>query len=231
MTAIHQSRAIADAAVEKLRVFAQPQRLMILSYLLGGERQVADIEAATGVTQPALSQQLAELRRAELVKTRREAKQVHYRLADDAAAMCVRTLEAIDHREAFGLNWDPSHMVWQGLDPVAFILDFADRIYHVDCKDTRMRMGNGRNGILGSHRPWADPRRGWDFVSTGRGDVPWEDAIRALNSIGYDGPISVEWEDAGMDRLQGAPAGLEYVRSLLWNVPTGSFDDAFAAKD
>ena len=55
--AIYQSRALADVAVEKLRVFAQPQRLMILSYLLGGERQVADIEAATGVTQPALSQQ------------------------------------------------------------------------------------------------------------------------------------------------------------------------------
>ncbi len=95
MTAIHQSRALADIAVEKLRVFAQPQRLMILSYLLNGERQVADIEAATGVTQPALSQQLAELRRADLVKTRREAKQVHYRLADDAAALCVRTLEAM----------------------------------------------------------------------------------------------------------------------------------------
>ena len=93
--AIYQSRALADVAVEKLRVFAQPQRLMILSYLLGGERQVADIEAATGVTQPALSQQLAELRRADLVKTRREAKQVHYRLADDAAALCVRTLEAM----------------------------------------------------------------------------------------------------------------------------------------
>ena len=95
MTVLHQSRALADVAVEKLRVFAQPQRLMILSYLLGGERQVADIEAATGVTQPALSQQLAELRRADLVKTRREAKQVHYRLADEAAAMCVRTLEAM----------------------------------------------------------------------------------------------------------------------------------------
>ena len=95
MTGIHQSRALADFAVEKLRVFAQPQRLMILSYLLGGERQVADIEAATGVTQPALSQQLAELRRADLVKTRREAKQVHYRLADDAAELCVRTLEAM----------------------------------------------------------------------------------------------------------------------------------------
>ena len=89
----------------------------------------------------------------------------------------VRTLEAIGHREAFGLNWDPSHMVWQGLDPVAFITDFADRIYHVDCKDTRMRMGGGRNGLLSSHLPWGDPRRGWDFVSTGRGEVPWEDCV------------------------------------------------------
>lgn len=95
MSAIHQSRALADVAVEKLRVFAQPQRLMILSYLLGGERQVADIEAVTGVAQPALSQQLAELRRADLVKTRREAKQVYYRLADEATALCVRTLEAM----------------------------------------------------------------------------------------------------------------------------------------
>ncbi len=119
----------------------------------------------------------------------------------------ARALEAIDHRPAFGINWDPSHMVWQGLDPVAFITDFADRIYHVDCKDTRMRMGGGRNGILSSHLPWGDQHRGWDFVSTGRGQVPWEDAFRALARIGYDGPISVEWEDAGMDRLRGAPGG------------------------
>ena len=72
----------------------------------------------------------------------------------------VRTLEAIGHREAFGLNWDPSHMVWQDLDPVSFLWDFRDRIYHVDCKDTKKRMGNGRNGRLGSHLAWADPRRG-----------------------------------------------------------------------
>jgi sugar phosphate isomerase/epimerase len=120
----------------------------------------------------------------------------------------VRTLEAIGHREAFGLNWDPSHMVWQDLDPVGFLWDFRDRIYHVDCKDTKKRMTNGRNGRLGSHLPWADPRRGWDFVSTGHGDVPWEDAFRALSAIGYDGPLSVEWEDAGMDRLVGAPEAL-----------------------
>jgi hypothetical protein len=92
----------------------------------------------------------------------------------------VLTLEAIGRREAFGLNWDPSHMVWQEIDPVGFLWDFRDRIYHVDCKDTRMRTGNGRNGRLSSHPPWGDPRRGWDFVSTGRGDVPWDECFRTL---------------------------------------------------
>ncbi len=101
----------------------------------------------------------------------------------------VRTLEAIGHRKAFGLNWDPSHFMWQGIDPVSFIWDFKDRIYHVDCKDTKLRP-TGRNTVLGSHLPWGDPRRGWDFVSAGRGDVPWESSFRALTAIGYDGPIS-----------------------------------------
>ncbi len=140
-----------------------------------------------------------------------------------------RTLEAIGHRAAFGLNWDPSHMVWQGLDTVAFISDFADRIYHVDCKDTRMRMGGGRNGILSSHLPWGDQHRGWDFVSAGRGDVPWEDAFRALAAIGYDGPISVEWEDASMDRLHGAKEALEFLRRFDYDPPAASFDAAFSS--
>lgn len=140
----------------------------------------------------------------------------------------VRALEAIDHRAAFGFNWDPSHMMWQGIDPVAFIVDFADRIYHVDCKDTRMRPATGRSGILGSHLPWGDPRRGWDFVSTGRGDVPWDDSFRALRSIGYTGPISVEWEDAGMSRLHGAKEAVGFIRSLLWDLPEQSFDAAFS---
>ena len=143
----------------------------------------------------------------------------------------VRTLEAVDRRPAFGINWDPSHAYWQGIDVVSLITDFADRIYHVDCKDTRLRHPTGRSGILGSHLPWGDPRRGWDFVSTGHGDIPWEDCFRALRSIGYDGPISVEWEDAGMDRLHGAPLALEYVRSLLWDKPEASFDAAFSTHD
>ncbi|NED98021.1 sugar phosphate isomerase/epimerase [Phytoactinopolyspora alkaliphila] len=141
----------------------------------------------------------------------------------------VRTLEAIGHREAFGLNWDPSHMVWQDIDPVSFLWDFKDRIYHVDCKDTKRQVGNGRNGRLGSHLAWADPRRGWDFVSTGHGDVPWEAAFRMLNTIGYDGPISIEWEDAGMDRLRGAAEAIEYIRTQLFDAPTASFDAAFSS--
>jgi sugar phosphate isomerase/epimerase len=139
-----------------------------------------------------------------------------------------RALEAVGHRTAFGLNWDPSHMVWQDIDPAAFLWDFRERIYHVDCKDTRKRF-DGRNGRLGSHLPWGDPRRGWDFVSTGHGDVPWEDCFRVLNAIGYAGPISIEWEDAGMDRLRGAPEALAYVRDLNFDRPTASFDAAFSS--
>lgn len=140
----------------------------------------------------------------------------------------VRTLEAIGHRPAFGFNWDPSHMMWQNIDPVGFLWDFRDRIYHVDCKDTRLRPANGRAGVLGSHLSWGDPRRGWDFVSTGQGDVPWEDSFRTLRAIGYTGPISIEWEDAGMDRLEGAPRALEFVRKMLWPRPSTRFDAAFS---
>ncbi|MGW3128439.1 sugar phosphate isomerase/epimerase family protein [Streptomyces sp. NPDC001123] len=139
-----------------------------------------------------------------------------------------RTLEAIGRRPAFGFNWDPSHMIWQGVDPVGFITDFADRIYHVDCKDTRLRPPSGRAGILGSHLPWGDPRRRWDFVSVGHGDMPWEDAFRALAAIGYDGPVSVEWEDAGMDRLHGAAEAVGRIRAALWPLPKASFDSAFS---
>jgi sugar phosphate isomerase/epimerase len=76
---------------------------------------------------------------------------------------------------------------------------------------------------------WGDPRWGWDFVSTGHGDVPWEDCFRVLNSIGYDGPISVEWEDAGMDRLVGAADALEFVRRAVPPPPSAAFDAAFSS--
>ena len=95
MTALYESRDRAVSAADKLKVYAQPQRLMILSCLLRGERTVSEIDAATGIGQPALSQQLAELRRNELVKTRRASKQIWYDLADDKVCLCVRSMEAI----------------------------------------------------------------------------------------------------------------------------------------
>ncbi|MEC9129038.1 MAG: sugar phosphate isomerase/epimerase family protein [Actinomycetota bacterium] len=141
-----------------------------------------------------------------------------------------RSLEAIGHRPAFGLNFDPSHFMWQDLDPVGFLWDFQDRIYHVHLKESRKQL-DGRNGRLGSHLPWADPRRGWDFVSTGHGDVPWESIFRMLNFIGYEHSMSVEWEDAGMDRLPGGPEALEFVRKLTQIEPAEkAFDAAFSSK-
>jgi DNA-binding transcriptional ArsR family regulator len=100
MTSLFESRDRAVKAADKLKVYAQPQRLMILSCLLRGERTVGEIDAATGIGQPALSQQLAELRRNELVKTRRASKQIWYQLADQKVCLCVRSMEAILGDEA-----------------------------------------------------------------------------------------------------------------------------------
>lgn len=130
----------------------------------------------------------------------------------------VRALDAVDRRPAFGLNFDPSHFVWQDLDPVGFLWDFRDRIYHVDCKEARKRL-DGRNGRLGSHLPWGDPRRGWDFVSAGHGDVPWEDVFRMLRSIDYGGPVSVEWEDSRHGPPPGRPRGPEASQGLRLRTP------------
>jgi sugar phosphate isomerase/epimerase len=140
-----------------------------------------------------------------------------------------RTLDAIDNRPGFGLNFDPSHFIWQDLDPVAFLADFASRIYHVDCKES-VRHLDGRNGRLSSHLGFGDLRRGWDFVSVGHGEVPWEHIFRTLKQIGYTGPISVEWEDSGMDRELGAPEALQYLRKLNFDPPATRFDAAFSSE-
>lgn len=118
--------------------------------------------------------------------------------------------------------------MWQQIDVVGFIWDFQNPICHVDCKDTRVRPRDGRAGVLGSHLLWGEPRRGWDFLPTSHGDVPWEDAFRALRSIGYDGPISVECKDAGMDRMRGAAEAVKFVHGMLWERPATGFDAAFS---
>jgi len=141
-----------------------------------------------------------------------------------------RALEAIDRRPAFGINFDPSHLYWQMVDPVDFIYEFADRIYHMHVKES-VHVLNGRNGILASHLPFGDHRRGWDFVSPGRGGVPFEKVFRALNRVGYDGPLSVEWEDTNMNREQGAIEAVQLVRRLDLTPSDVAFDAAFASKE
>ncbi|HYH11267.1 MAG TPA: sugar phosphate isomerase/epimerase family protein [Thermomicrobiales bacterium] len=137
-----------------------------------------------------------------------------------------RTLEAIDHREAFGINFDPSHLYWQMVDATAFVREFGDRIYHAHVKES-IRLLDGRNGILGSHLLFGDYRRGWDFVSPGRGGVPFERVFRALNDVGYEGPLSVEWEDSGMNREQGARESVAMIRRLDLVPSSVAFDAAF----
>lgn len=138
----------------------------------------------------------------------------------------ARALEAIGMREEFGFNFDPSHLHWQGVDPVEFLRAFPDRIYHVHIKDAVVAL-NGRTGILASHLNFGDPRRGWDFRSPGRGGVNFEEIIRALNEIGYEGPLSVEWEDSGMDREAGAREACEFVKRLDFAPSRRAFDAAF----
>jgi sugar phosphate isomerase/epimerase len=140
------------------------------------------------------------------------------------------TLESIDYHPAFGINFDPSHLYWQMVDPVEFVYEYADRIFHMHVKES-VRVLNGRNGILGSHFFFGDRRRGWDFVSPGRGGVPFERVFRALNDVDYAGPLSVEWEDNGMNRDQGAPEALAMVRRLDLTPSNVAFDAAFAAKN
>jgi len=136
-----------------------------------------------------------------------------------------KALSAIGRRDAFGINLDPSHFAPQFLDPAAFAEEFADRIYHVHVKDSRRRL-DGRRSILASHLNFGDGERGWDFVSPGRGDVDFEGLIRALNRIGYTGPLSIEWEDSGMDRQWGARDALAFVRRVDFAPSALAFDAA-----
>jgi len=137
-----------------------------------------------------------------------------------------RALDALKNHPNFGFNLDPSHFMHQFIDPVLFVEEFYDRIYHFHAKDSRVRL-TGHSSILSSHLDFGDARRGWDFVSVGRGDVEWDPLIRALNRIGYKGPLSIEWEDSGMDREFGAQEALEFLRQQDFTPSKVAFDAAF----
>ena len=115
----------------------------------------------------------------------------------------------------------------QFIDPAELIYAFPDRIFHAHIKDAKVQL-TGRSSILSSHLSFGDRRRGWDFVSPGHGDVRWDPIVRALNRIGYQGPLSIEWEDSGMDREFGAPEALALVRRMDFTPSSVAFDAAFS---
>jgi sugar phosphate isomerase/epimerase len=141
-----------------------------------------------------------------------------------------KALSAVDRREGFGINLDPSHFIPQFLDPAAFASEFADRIYHVHVKDSQVML-DGRRSILGSHIDFGEAERGWTFVSPGHGDVDFEALFRVLNRIGYDGPLSVEWEDSGMDREWGAADAVTFLRQTDFSPSSVAFDAAFQGSE
>ena len=86
---------------------------------------------------------------------------------------------------------------------------------------------DGKSGILSSHLNFGQPNRGWDFRSPGHGDVDFEEVMRELNRCGYQGPLSVEWEDSGMNREYGAKDACEFVRRIDFPASDIAFDAAF----
>jgi len=138
-----------------------------------------------------------------------------------------RALEAIGNHPRFGFNYDPSHLGYQGVDYVKFIREFSDRIFHCHVKDAWWGHSNGDIGVFGGHADFGDPRRYWDFRSPGRGDVNFEEIIVALNDVGYQGPLSIEWEDIRMDRIHGGTEACEFTRSIDFAPSNVAFDAAF----
>src|SRR5207244_8248301 len=134
-------------------------------------------------------------------------------------------LSALEAPEEFVFTLNPAALHWQGVDAAEFIRRFPDRIFHVHCKDVALRL-DGRNGVLG---PWpaGDARRGWEARSPGHGGVDWEGLIRALNDAGYDGPVSVDWEDPGMNRDWGAEDACKFIKRLDFAPAPRSAEQAF----
>lgn len=136
-----------------------------------------------------------------------------------------KLFEKFQDRPTLGLNFDPSHLLWQGMNPTVFLRDFIKKVYHVHMKDAAVTL-DGKSGILGSHIEFGDTRRGWNFRSLGHGNVNFEEVIRELNAGGYYGPLSVEWEDSGMERVYGGTEACAFVRRVDFAPSNVAFDDA-----
>jgi len=98
---------------------------------------------------------------------------------------------------SFGLNLDPSHLVWQMIDYERVVYDFADRIFHVHAKDLEVRKdGLYEHGVMSLGMGWQVPR------IPGLGEVRWDRFLAALHGAGYDGPVVIEHEDRAFEATE-----------------------------
>jgi sugar phosphate isomerase/epimerase len=141
-----------------------------------------------------------------------------------------RALDAVNGHPAFGFNYDPSHFGYQGVDYVDFIYRFAERIFHVHMKDVYWSSTPKPAGVFGGYVTFGDHRRFWNFRSLGHGCINFEEIIRALNAIAYQGPLSIEWEDSAMDREAGAKESCEFTKRLDFQPSAHAFDAVFEKK-
>ncbi len=117
-----------------------------------------------------------------------------------------------------GANFDPSHLIWQGMDPVAVIRALGDAIFHVHAKDTKMdKYNTARTGVLDT-KPYGDEiNRAWIFRSVGYGndEVYWKDIVSNLRLVGYDHVLSIEHEDSLMSQNEGLSKAVEMLKRVL----------------
>jgi sugar phosphate isomerase/epimerase len=128
-------------------------------------------------------------------------------------------LKALDNRPEFGFNFDPSHLVWQLIDPVVFIKTFGARILHCHAKDAELQEDEVRRSGVIPTGAWTRPDRGFRFRVPGWGQVDWRRVMTALVSVGYDYVLSFEHEDPVMSPEDGAEKAIAYLRPLVIKKP------------
>lgn len=131
-----------------------------------------------------------------------------------------------DAGDVIGANFDPSHLVWQGIDPVTAIkeLGAAGAIFHAHAKDTRIDAENvRRNGVLDTKPYDRVLDRAWTFrtVGYGHGESPWRDVVSALRTVGYDDVLSIEHEDILASRDEGLERAVQLLRAVMLREPAG----------
>ena len=117
-----------------------------------------------------------------------------------------------------GANFDPSHLIWQGMDPVVVIRELGDAIFHVHAKDTRVdKYNTARTGVL-DMKPYSDVmHRSWSFRSVGYGndELYWKDIVSNLRLVGYDLVLSIEHEDSLMSQNEGLSKAVGTLKNVL----------------